>query len=92
MNSPDHLYITHMLECMEDIQAHISAATQLGANHWGSHITTREAVYRSLHTLAESGDRLSETVRHDMPEVPWHQVKGLRNILVHEYPVMFVYP
>lgn len=83
--SADLLYVKHMLECMDDIQTHLSAAEALGVVHWSKHITTREAMYHTLHTLAESGDKLSVGAKKQMPEIAWHEVKGLRNVLVHEY-------
>lgn len=45
----------------------------------------RDAIQRNLQVLAESTQRLSESLKAEAPDFPWRQIAGLRNILVHEY-------
>lgn len=40
---------------------------------------------RNLQILAESTTRLSDEFQNCHPEIDWHAIKGLRNILVHGY-------
>jgi uncharacterized protein with HEPN domain len=40
---------------------------------------------RNLQVLAESTQRLSEAFKSQHEAVEWHNISGLRNILVHDY-------
>jgi uncharacterized protein with HEPN domain len=45
----------------------------------------QDATLRNLQTIAEAAKRLSEELRASEPGVPWRQIAGFRNVLVHEY-------
>ncbi|MGO9373529.1 MAG: DUF86 domain-containing protein [Syntrophobacteraceae bacterium] len=40
---------------------------------------------RNLHTLSESTQHVSQTLKDSNPEVDRHGISGFRNILVHDY-------
>lgn len=44
-----------------------------------------DAALRNLQTLAESTQRLPEELKADWPDIPWRDISGFRNILVHNY-------
>jgi len=46
---------------------------------------TQDAVMRNLQILAESTQRLSDSLREMHPEVDWLSISGFRKISVHEY-------
>jgi uncharacterized protein with HEPN domain len=43
------------------------------------------AVERCLEILGEAARRISDRVRLEHPEIPWHQIIAQRNVLAHEY-------
>lgn len=43
------------------------------------------AVERSLEIVGEAAGRVSSGFQRKCPEIPWRKIKGLRNILAHEY-------
>jgi uncharacterized protein with HEPN domain len=45
----------------------------------------QDAVARRLETIGEAVKHLPEEFRLRYPDVPWKQVAGLRDVLVHEY-------
>lgn len=45
----------------------------------------QDAVVRNLQTLAESSQRLSESVKATEPQIPWRELSGFRNVIVHGY-------
>lgn len=45
----------------------------------------QDAVIRNLQALAESTSRLSESIKATEPDVPWSEIKALRNRLTHGY-------
>jgi len=46
---------------------------------------TQLAVERSLEIIGEAASRVSTSFRNAHPEIPWRQIIGQRNILIHEY-------
>ena len=45
----------------------------------------QDAVVRELEVLGEAAARVSDDVRAEHPDIPWPQIVGLRNRLIHEY-------
>jgi len=77
----DRVYLIHIRECIERIEHY----TEGGAEVFFSDTRTQDAVLRNLHTLSESTQRLSQTLKASHPEVDWRGISGFRNILVHDY-------
>ncbi len=44
-----------------------------------------DAIERNLQVIGDAVKTLPETLTEAYPEIPWPQIRGLRNILVHEY-------
>ena len=44
-----------------------------------------DAALRNLQTLSEATQHLPEELKQRYPEIPWKQISGFRNILVHQY-------
>ena len=42
-------------------------------------------IVHHLQILAEALTRIDESTRRDHDEIPWDKIRGMRNILVHEY-------
>ena len=47
---------------------------------------TIDAVIRNLEIIGEAARRLPEEIRIKYPDVEWHKIISLRNVLIHEYP------
>jgi uncharacterized protein with HEPN domain len=45
----------------------------------------QDSVIRRLEMIGEAARRISEPTLIAHPEVPWQEMIGLRNILIHEY-------
>lgn len=46
---------------------------------------TRDAVIRNLMTMGESVRWIPDVILEAHPAVPWHTMRGVRNVVVHEY-------
>lgn len=44
-----------------------------------------DAALRNLQTLSESTQHLPEDLKTAWPNIPWRDISGFRNILVHNY-------
>lgn len=77
----DRAYLIHILECIRRIEHHRRA----GRRKFLNSTTIQDAVLRNLQTLAESTQRLSEERKALQPQIPWAEIAGFRNVLVHNY-------
>jgi uncharacterized protein with HEPN domain len=77
----DQIYLDHILECIRWIESF----TAEGREAFFKDRKTQSAVLRELQTLAESTQRLSDEFKGQYPNIPWQNVAGFRNVIVHDY-------
>ena len=46
---------------------------------------SKYAVMRALEVIGEAARQVPEHVRDSVPELPWREITGMRNKLMHEY-------
>ena len=81
MNSKDNsVYIDHMLDCIMRIDEYVESKEQFYSSR-----LVQDAVVRNLQVMSESSQRLAEEIKQLYPDIPWKQISGFRNILVHDY-------
>ena len=77
----DLVWLNHIAECIAEIEAYTEHEK---ARFEGSRLVQR-AVERVLQTLAESTQRLSKEIKATEPHMPWEEIAGFRNAIVHGY-------
>jgi uncharacterized protein with HEPN domain len=45
----------------------------------------RAAVERNIEIIGEAARRISDELKQEHPEIPWHKIIAQRNVLIHEY-------
>ena len=45
----------------------------------------RQAVERNLEIIGEALNRIPEEIKEKYPEVPWREIVGVRNFVIHQY-------
>src|SRR5579859_3511452 len=78
----DEAYLLDMLQAARDAVAFTTGLTR--SEFEGSRIA-QYAVAHALQIVGEAAARTSEETRLHAPEVPWSQIVGMRNRLVHDY-------
>lgn len=78
----DHQRLHDILEALDSVAKMIGGRTE--AEFLGNE-TLCYAIAHRLTVVGEAAGRLSPEVRERNPSVPWADIVGLRNILVHEY-------
>lgn len=52
---------------------------------WVKDRKTIDAVIRNLEIIGEATSHIPDSIQSKHTEIPWLQMKGMRNILIHEY-------
>jgi len=77
----DLLYLVHIKECIERVKRY----TEDGKEAFFADTKTQDAVLRNLQILAESTQRLSDSLKDEHSEVDWRGISAFRNVAVHSY-------
>jgi uncharacterized protein with HEPN domain len=77
----DGFYLRFILECIRRIEED----TTNGSAAFRASRTAQDAVVRNLQVLAESTQRLSDSLKLRWPQVEWARIAAFRNVLVHDY-------
>jgi uncharacterized protein with HEPN domain len=75
-------YINDLIESCEDI---LSFTKGLSYTDFVSDKRTVNAVIRSLEVIGEATKNLPISFRNKYPNIPWKQMAGMRDKLIHEY-------
>ncbi len=57
----------------------------LGADGLRSDRRTVDAVLRNVSVLGEAAKHVPESVRSRAADVPWREIAGMRDVLIHDY-------
>jgi uncharacterized protein with HEPN domain len=74
--------ISDKLQCIEYIEEYTKDMTQ---SEFQSDQKTIDAVLRNLEIIGEAARHIPDTVTKMHPDIPWDEIRAIRNIVVHEY-------
>jgi len=77
----DCLYLIHIMERIRRIEEY----TGEGREAFLSSPLYQDAVCRNLEVIGEAAKHISDRLKDAHPEVPWRQITGLRDLLIHRY-------
>ena len=58
----------------------------LGSQRFDQDWIAQDAAINVVIQLAKDAKRLPKSFKEERPEIAWHKVVGMRNIVTHEYP------
>lgn len=76
------VYLDDILESIERIRQYIQEKT---FREFNDDLAAQDAVARRLEIIGEAVKHLPLSIRKAYPEIPWKQIAGMRDILIHEY-------
>jgi uncharacterized protein with HEPN domain len=77
----DRVLLAHMSDCL----CRILEYTNAERSRFEASRLVQDAVIRNLQTLTESSQRLSNEIKCSEPQIPWRELAGFRNVIVHGY-------
>ena len=77
----DLALLAHMRDCLDRILEY----THAERSRFDASRLVQDAVIRNLLTMAESSQRLSSEIKGIESQIPWRELGGFRNVIVHGY-------
>jgi len=77
----DKVYLINIIESIDSILDY----TKNGRDEFMNTKIIQDAVIRNLETIGEATKNISSGLRRSNKEIPWRQMAGLRDVLIHDY-------
>lgn len=77
----DRLYLSNILECIERIEIYSGE----GREAFMLSTLIQDGAIHNLEVIGEATKRLSVKLRQANTVVPWKQIAGMRDVLIHDY-------
>ena len=77
----DQLYLRHIAQAIERIEEYTAQGRQ---QFMSSHLN-QDAVMRNFEIIGEAVKQISDRTRQNQPHIPWSQIAGFRDVLIHGY-------
>lgn len=77
-----NIYLEDILESIEYIESYIN---EISLKSFLNDPLLQDAVIRRIEIIGEAVGKLPEEIKKNKPEVPWQDMKDMRNKLIHDY-------
>jgi uncharacterized protein with HEPN domain len=78
----DTVYLQHVLDATSAIESYLTGVNEAT---FRAQRLTQDGVIRQLEIIGEAVKRLSKAVRSQYPQIPWQDIAGMRDKLIHDY-------
>ncbi|MEM8894286.1 MAG: DUF86 domain-containing protein [Bacteroidota bacterium] len=82
MTKEDEIYVEHITNALRTI---VEYTRTLNRTSFLDSQITQDAVIRQLEIVGEATKRISQRLKDINPDVPWKEMAGMRDKLIHDY-------
>jgi len=82
MVKDDLAYIEHILDCIRKIKEFTNG---LSLNDFSVNELVQDAVIRNIEIIGEASKKISYDTKQIYYEIPWKEIAGMRDKLIHDY-------
>lgn len=75
-------FLTHILSAIAEIESYVGDKDEVS---FVADSMCYNATIRQIEVIGEAISRLETDFLENYPEIPWKDIKAMRNILIHEY-------
>lgn len=76
------VYLHDILESIDLIESFIATIDE---RSFYANVEKQDAVLRRLEIIGEAVKQLPDRIRDSNPTIPWRQIAGMRDMIIHEY-------
>ncbi len=82
MPHDDRVYLKHIRDAAERIRGYVQG---LDESDFKKNELVQDAVIRQIEIMGEATKRLSAKAKDLQPDIPWRDIAGMRDKLIHDY-------
>jgi uncharacterized protein with HEPN domain len=82
MKKDDSVYLKHILDAISRIKEYTQ---DIKYENFIDNYLIQDGVIRQIEIIGEATKRLSKEIKEKHPEIPWKDMAGMRDKLIHDY-------
>jgi uncharacterized protein with HEPN domain len=82
MQRDDSVYLKHIRDAISKIGSYTKKVSETS---FRKNTIIQDAVIRQIEIMGEATKRLSDRIRNESSDIPWQDIAGMRDKLIHDY-------
>ncbi len=75
----------YFFDILDSAKLAVNYLSDISYEEFTSNIAIQDAIIRRIEIIGEASGRISNESRKKYNRLPWNEMKGMRNLLIHEY-------
>jgi uncharacterized protein with HEPN domain len=82
MEKDDTVYLQHVLDAINTVQEYLQGVNE---EKFKATRLLQDGAVRQIEIIGEAVRHISKDIRKAYPEIPWQDIAGMRDKLIHDY-------